>query len=138
MNRLQEFLMKEIIRQHYLEQLISRERNGLIKVITGIRRCGKSYLLDPLFRTSLRESGVPDDHIIKIECAAITSMSGWSKSASATSGNAPKSISSATKAAAATTFNLRSISKRAKRSNRNPARSATSMTTSKKSSSSKT
>lgn len=59
--------MKEIIRQHYLEQLISRERNGLIKVITGIRRCGKSYLLDPLFRTSLRENGVPDDHIIKIE-----------------------------------------------------------------------
>ena len=41
--------MKEIKRDDYLEKLISRKENGLIKVITGIRRCGKSYLLRKLF-----------------------------------------------------------------------------------------
>ncbi len=59
--------MKEIKRDLYLDKLISRKENSLIKVITGIRRCGKSFLLDPLFRNHLLESGVKDDHIIKLE-----------------------------------------------------------------------
>ncbi|MBQ1714955.1 MAG: ATP-binding protein, partial [Firmicutes bacterium] len=59
--------MKEIKRDHYLHKLIDRRTNGLIKIVTGIRRCGKSYLLDPMFRNYLLESGVPKDHIIKIE-----------------------------------------------------------------------
>ena len=59
--------MKEIKRDVYLNKLISRKENGLIKIITGIRRCGKSYLLDPLFKNSLLESGIKADHIIKLE-----------------------------------------------------------------------
>ena len=59
--------MKEIKRDVYLDKLISRKENGLIKIITGIRRCGKSYLLDPLFRNYLIESGIREDHIIKLE-----------------------------------------------------------------------
>lgn len=59
--------MKEIKRDVYLNKLISRKENGLIKIIAGIRRCGKSYLLDPLFKNSLLESGVKPDHIIKLE-----------------------------------------------------------------------
>lgn len=59
--------MKEIKRDSYLEKLIRRRENGAIKVITGIRRCGKSYLLDPLFRNYLVQSGVKENHIIKLE-----------------------------------------------------------------------
>ena len=59
--------MKEIKRDIYLNKLISRKENGLIKIITGIRRCGKSYLLDPLFKNYLLESGIKEDHIIKLE-----------------------------------------------------------------------
>lgn len=59
--------MKEIARNGYLNKLINRRENGMIKVITGIRRCGKSYLLDPLFKNYLLDSGVKEDHIIKIE-----------------------------------------------------------------------
>ena len=59
--------MKEIKRDAYLNKLISRKENGLIKIITGIRRCGKSYLLDPLFKNHLIESGIKEDHIIKLE-----------------------------------------------------------------------
>lgn len=59
--------MKEIKRDIYLEKLISRKENGLIKILTGIRRCGKSYLLDPLFKNYLIQSGVREDHIIKLE-----------------------------------------------------------------------
>lgn len=59
--------MKEIKRDIYLNKLINRKENGLIKIITGIRRCGKSHLLDPLFKNSLLESGVKVDHIIKLE-----------------------------------------------------------------------
>ena len=59
--------MKQIKRDVYLNRLISRKENGLIKVVTGIRRCGKSYLLDPLFISYLKSVGVKDDHIIKLE-----------------------------------------------------------------------
>ena len=55
----------EIKRDFYLNKLIKRKHNGLIKVITGIRRCGKSYLLNTLFYQHLLSSGVPEDHIIK-------------------------------------------------------------------------
>lgn len=57
---------KEIKRDYYLKQLINRIDNGLIKVITGIRRCGKSYLLRALFKKYLLEQGVPSDHIIEM------------------------------------------------------------------------
>ena len=56
----------EIRRDFYLNKLIKRKNNGLIKVITGIRRCGKSYLLFKLFRDHLIDSGIKDDHIIAI------------------------------------------------------------------------
>ena len=56
----------EIKRDYYLNKLIAKKHNGLIKVITGIRRCGKSYLLFTLFRNHLTESGVAADHIIEI------------------------------------------------------------------------
>lgn len=56
----------EINRDYYLNKLITKKHNGLIKVITGIRRCGKSYLLFTLFRNHLTKSGVADDHIIEI------------------------------------------------------------------------
>lgn len=58
--------MKQIQRQFYLQQLIDGKQNGLIKIITGIRRCGKSYLLFRLFTQYLLSSGVQDDHIIRI------------------------------------------------------------------------
>lgn len=57
----------EIKRDIYLNRLIAKMNNGMIKVITGIRRCGKSYLLDPIFKNYLISEGVPADHIIKIE-----------------------------------------------------------------------
>ena len=55
----------EIKRDFYLDKLIKRKNNGLIKVITGIRRCGKSYLLNTIFYRHLLESGVPEDHVIR-------------------------------------------------------------------------
>lgn len=55
----------EIKRDKYLNQLIVRKQNGFIKVITGIRRGGKSYLLNTLFYNHLISSGVDEDHIIK-------------------------------------------------------------------------
>lgn len=55
----------EIKRDSYLEQLINRKGNGLIKVITGIRRCGKSYLLNTIFYNHLLNEGVKEDRIIK-------------------------------------------------------------------------
>ena len=57
---------KEIKRDYYLEQLIKRKGNGLIKIVTGIRRCGKSYLLRILFKNHLIDSGVAEDHIIEM------------------------------------------------------------------------
>ena len=56
----------EIKRDIYLQQLIDRKDNGMIKVITGIRRCGKSYLLFTIFKRYLLESGIDTDHIIEI------------------------------------------------------------------------
>lgn len=55
----------EIKRDFYLKKLISRKNNGLIKVITGIRRCGKSYLLNTIFYNYLLENGVNENHIIR-------------------------------------------------------------------------
>ena len=57
----------EIKRDRYLQQLIESRHNGFIKVITGIRRCGKSYLLNVLFYHYLLENGVADDHIIRVD-----------------------------------------------------------------------
>lgn len=59
--------MKEISRNTYLEKLINRKENGMIKVVTGIRRSGKSYLLDPIFKNYLIKEGVEDNHIIKLD-----------------------------------------------------------------------
>ena len=57
----------EVRRDRYLDSLVDRMHNGMIKVITGIRRCGKTYLLFELFGGHLRgELGVDDDHIIEI------------------------------------------------------------------------
>ncbi len=56
----------EIKRDYYLNQLIDRKHNGLIKVITGLRRCGKSYLLFTLFKAHLLAEGVDREHIIEI------------------------------------------------------------------------
>lgn len=53
-------------RKYYLEQLLRAEGNGMIKVITGIRRCGKSYLLFKLFRDNLLSRGIAPDHIIQV------------------------------------------------------------------------
>jgi len=58
--------MNMIRRDDYLKQLISAKSNGLIKIITGIRRCGKSFLLDPIFTDYLKGSDVDENHIIKI------------------------------------------------------------------------
>ena len=57
----------EIKRDIYLQKLINRMHNGMIKVITGIRRVGKSYLLFTLFRNYLKSQGIAADHIIAIE-----------------------------------------------------------------------
>lgn len=56
----------EIPRDKYVQELIDRKHNGLIKVITGIRRVGKSYLLSTLYYRHLIQSGVDADHIIRI------------------------------------------------------------------------
>lgn len=56
----------EIQRNGYLEQLVLKKDNGMIKIITGIRRCGKSYLLFTLFKRYLLNSGIDAEHIIEI------------------------------------------------------------------------
>ena len=55
-----------IERKRYLDQLISKKENGMIKVITGIRRCGKSYLLFEIYHQYLNSIGVDDEHIIEL------------------------------------------------------------------------
>jgi len=57
----------EIKRDFYLKELIDGLDNGLVKIVTGIRRCGKSYLLDPIFKNYLINQGVKEDHIIKLD-----------------------------------------------------------------------
>ena len=57
----------EIRRDRYLERLIAHKGNGRVKIVTGIRRCGKSYLLFQLFKRHLIESGVKQNHIIEIQ-----------------------------------------------------------------------
>lgn len=56
-----------IKRESYVEKLMSRRMNGFVKVITGVRRCGKSYLLDKLFRQRLLEDGVKGTQIISVD-----------------------------------------------------------------------
>ena len=56
----------EIKRDYYLQELIDRMDNGLIKIITGIRRCGKSYLLNKIFKNYLIEQGIDKEHIIQL------------------------------------------------------------------------
>ena len=58
--------MMEIKRDRYLNKLISFMWDGQVKVITGIRRCGKSYLLKKLFRDYLKSIGVKEEHIIDL------------------------------------------------------------------------
>ena len=58
---------KKIARDSYVETLLARRMNGFVKVITGIRRCGKSYLLDTLFRERLLAEGVAEDHVVSID-----------------------------------------------------------------------
>lgn len=59
--------MHRIERPKYLNELVSLRNNGMIKVVTGMRRCGKSYLLFNIFITYLKDNGVNDDHIISID-----------------------------------------------------------------------
>ena len=58
--------MREIERNRYLERLLALRGNGRVKVITGIRRCGKSYLLSRLFKKRLLLDGIPENHILEI------------------------------------------------------------------------
>ena len=57
----------QIPRELYVEKLLARRMNGFVKVITGIRRCGKSYLLGTLFRDRLVAEGVAADHIVTVD-----------------------------------------------------------------------
>ena len=61
----------EINRDYYLNKVINAENNGLIKIVTGIRRCGKSYLLNHLFYNYLLNKGIKENHIIKIALDSI-------------------------------------------------------------------
>ena len=56
----------EIKRDYYLQELIDRIDNRIIKIITGIRRCGKSYLLNKIFRDYLINNGIDEEHIIQL------------------------------------------------------------------------
>lgn len=56
----------EIKRDYYLQEIIDRMDNGLIKIITGIRRCGKSYLLNTIFKNYLIKQGIDNEHIIQM------------------------------------------------------------------------
>ena len=57
----------DIKRDKYLNDLINRMHNGMIKVVTGIRRCGKSYLIFTIFKNYLLEQGIDEEHIVSIE-----------------------------------------------------------------------
>ena len=64
-----------ITRPLYLQKLISRQHNGMIKIITGMRRVGKSYLMNELLVRHLLEQGVADNHIIKVDLEDFTQYS---------------------------------------------------------------
>ena len=64
---MKEYVKMEIKRDFYLQKLINSKNNKLIKIVTGIRRCGKSYLLFKLFKEYLLSAGVSEDHIITIQ-----------------------------------------------------------------------
>ena len=55
-----------IKRERYLKQIIEKKRDGMIKIVTGIRRCGKSYLMNVLFRQHLLEEGVDERDIVML------------------------------------------------------------------------
>ena len=57
----------DIARPRYLEKLKDREYNGLVKIVTGVRRCGKSYLLFSIFYRYLADKGIAADHIIQVD-----------------------------------------------------------------------
>lgn len=59
--------MKNVERKKYLDELVSLRHNGMIKVITGMRRCGKSYLLFEIFTSYLEKNGITPDHMIKVD-----------------------------------------------------------------------
>jgi len=61
-----EVINMEIKRDYYLQEIIDRIDNGLIKIITGIRRCGKSYLLNTIFKNYLIKQGIDNEHIIQM------------------------------------------------------------------------
>ena len=60
-------MKKSVLRPTYMRRLIDAQNNGLIKIVSGIRRAGKSYLLKTLFRNYLLEQGVPTSHILVID-----------------------------------------------------------------------
>ena len=57
---------KIIARNDYLNKILLRKENGLIKILTGVKGCGKSYMLNIIFNNYLIENGVKEDHIIKL------------------------------------------------------------------------
>ena len=57
--------MLRINREIYLNQLINKQNNGLVKIITGIRRSGKSFLLDPIFKEYLINQGINEKQLLK-------------------------------------------------------------------------
>ncbi len=59
--------MERIERDKYLRDLLSLRGNGMIKIVTGMRRCGKSYMLFDIFSSHLERSGVASDHLIKVD-----------------------------------------------------------------------
>lgn len=59
-------IMMEINRNYYLQKLIDHKFNGMVKIVTGVRRCGKSYLLFNLFYRHLIDEGICENHIIKV------------------------------------------------------------------------
>ena len=61
-----EFLIMIINREHYVKELLSKRWNGKVKIITGIRRCGKSFLLSTLYKDYLKTEGVADDCFVEI------------------------------------------------------------------------
>lgn len=58
--------MKYIKREIYLRKIVNRRHNGEVKIVTGARRCGKSWLLSKIYKDYLLEDGVPEDHIISL------------------------------------------------------------------------